>query len=545
MPKEPRVQAQATMRRQHGGQGTPGPSVVTVFGILLVAVSLVAVGAAVTFGSLRGSGTGGDGRAPDPTPTPAAARATPILLTVGPRAQATDGGPTPAAGGTGAPSLIPPSTSGGPLFAPSVPSGASTQPPSSEQQAGSPSPASTAGSPAAGPAADPQTAPSPASSAASPAPGAPLPIPPPLGSPTAAMSPAERAAAEAFARLTTDEEKVGQLLLLAWIGGTAEEARPALRDLKAGGIVHVQNTTTRAGAATINRGLDAIAAEVGMVRPLIAIDHEGGNVQRITDVENLRSNWEFAASGAKDLQACQRGQSHAETLRSMGFSMNLAPVLDVNNNPANPVIGRRSYSDDPEVVARLGAAYVRGLQGGGVAAVGKHFPGHGNTSTDSHLGLPSLPMSVSDLDRIELVPFRRAIDADIAGIMSAHIVFPAVDQSGVPGTLSRPVMTGLLRERLGFKGLSVSDDMGAMKAITDNYTPGDAAVRAVQAGVDMIILSAEFPRQKQSRDALVAAVSDGRITQDRLNEAVQHVLLVKARFGLLGEPAVQPGGGCS
>jgi beta-N-acetylhexosaminidase len=228
----------------------------------------------------------------------------------------------------------------------------------------------------------------------------------------------------------------------------------------------------------------------------------------------------------------------------MGFSMNLAPVLDVNNNPANPVIGKRSYSDDPEVVARLGAAYIRGLQGGGVAAVGKHFPGHGNTSVDSHLGLPSLPMTVEQLDRIELVPFKRAIQADIAGIMSAHIVFPAVDSSGNPATLSRAVMTGLLRERLGFKGLAVSDDMGAMRAITDNFAPGDAAVRAVQAGVDLIILSAEYPRQKQARDALLGAVQDGRITQDRLQQAVMNVLVVKARYGLLGEAAAQTGGGC-
>ena len=129
--------------------------------------------------------------------------------------------------------------------------------------------------------------------------------------------------------------------------------------------------------------------------------------------------------------------------------------------------------------------------------------------------------------------------------MSAHIVFPAVDPSGSPATLSRPVMTGLLRERLGFTGLVVSDDMGAMRAITDNFAPGDAAVRAVQAGVDLVILSAEFARQRQSRDALLAAVESGTITQDRLNEAVMHVLLVKARYGLLGEAAAQPRTNCS
>jgi beta-N-acetylhexosaminidase len=207
------------------------------------------------------------------------------------------------------------------------------------------------------------------------------------------------------------------------------------------------------------------------------------------------------------------------------------------------VIGRRSYSDDPQLVARLGAAYIRGLQAGGVAAVGKHFPGHGNTSVDSHVGLPSLPQSVDELERIELVPFRRAIEADVAGIMSAHIVFPAVDPSGAPATLSRNVMTGLLREKLGFRGLAVSDDLGAMRAITDNYGPGEAAVRAVQAGVDMLILSAELPRQQQARDALVAAVRSGEISRERLEQADRNVLQVKARFGLIGAP-VQTGGGC-
>jgi beta-N-acetylhexosaminidase len=223
--------------------------------------------------------------------------------------------------------------------------------------------------------------------------------------------------------------------------------------------------------------------------------------------------------------------------------MNLAPVLDVNNNPADPVIGKRSYSDDPRLVARLGAAYIKGLQGGGVAAIGKHFPGQGSLGADPNVSLPSLPRTVDELERIELVPFRAAIDAGVAGIMSAHIVFPAVDPSGDPATLSQSVMTGLLRERLGFKGLAVSDDMGAMKAITDNYTPADAAVRAVQGGVDLLILSAEVAQQRQARDGLLAAVKDGRITRERLDRAIRNVLTVKARFGLLGVPA-QTGGAC-
>jgi len=349
---------------------------------------------------------------------------------------------------------------------------------------------------------------------------------------------------KALASLTSDEDKVGQLLLLGWIGSTAEAARPELEELRAGGIVYVQNVSTAAEARAINPALLRIATNTDLVPPLIAIDHEAGIVQRIKDVPNLGSNWDFAHAAATEATACQRGLSHAQTLRALGFTMNLAPVLDVNNNPANPVIGTRSYSDDPDVVARLGSAYIKGLQGGGMVAVGKHFPGHGNTGVDSHLQLPILTQSVDELEKIELIPFRRAIDADVAAIMSAHIVFPAVDPSGVPGTLSRQVMTGLLRERLGFQGLAISDDMGAMKAITDNFSAGDAAVRAVNAGVDMIIMSAELARQRQARDALVQAVQTGEISRDRLDEAVRHVLQAKARAGLLGDAAAPSGAAC-
>src|SRR5438105_2354577 len=164
------------------------------------------------------------------------------------------------------------------------------------------------------------------------------------GSTATAASPVDRAVADAMARLTTDEDRVGQLLLLAWIGSTAEEARPVLRDLRAGGIVYVQNTSSSAEAQAINQSLKQLATDAGVLPPLIAIDHEGGIVQRIKDIPNLGNNWDFAAKQPTELQACQRGLAHAQVLRQMGFSVNLAPVLDVNNNPANPVIGKRSYS---------------------------------------------------------------------------------------------------------------------------------------------------------------------------------------------------------
>ncbi len=351
--------------------------------------------------------------------------------------------------------------------------------------------------------------------------------------------------AAALGALASDEDRVGQLLLLGWIGDTAEAARPTLRELRPGGIVYVDNARLADDARAINAALPSIAQEYGVLPPLIAVDHEGGTVHRIRDVPNLGSNAEFAANAPSDRDACLRGQEHARQLRAMGFTMNLAPVLDVNNNPANPVIGPRSYGADPALVVRLGSAYVRGLQGGGIAAVGKHFPGHGNTSVDSHVQLPSLPQTEAELEHIELVPFRRAIepDTDIAALMSAHIVFPAVDPSGLPATLSYPIITGLLRQKLGFDGLVISDDLAGMRAITDNFAPGAAAVQAVGAGVDMLIIGGGVPRQRESRDALLGALASGALSRQRVDDAVRHVLAVKARFGLLGGAAAA-GPGC-
>jgi beta-N-acetylhexosaminidase len=338
--------------------------------------------------------------------------------------------------------------------------------------------------------------------------------------------------------LTSDGDLVGQLLLLGWAGNTAEQARETIVELHPAGMVFVDNTTSSSTATTINRGLVGIQAESGVIPLFIAVDHEGGVVQRFTDIPNLGSNTAFAKTNPTDVDACERGHTHAEQLAALGFNMNLAPVLDVNNNPDNPVIGTRSYGPDADLVARLGTAYVRGLQGHGIIAVGKHFPGHGNTGVDSHLGLPILPLSLDELEQVELVPFRAVVqpETDIAAIMSAHIVFPAVDPSGVPATLSQPVMTGLLRDRLGFTGLTLSDDLAGMKAITDNYTADDAAVRAVRAGVDMLIIAGGLARQRTSRDALLAALQSGDLPRERVVEAVRHVLTTKARFGLLGDP---------
>ena len=204
------------------------------------------------------------------------------------------------------------------------------------------------------------------------------------------------------------------------------------------------------------------------------------------------------------------------------------PVLDVNNNPANPVINVRSFGEDPAWVSRLGAAFVRGVQDNGMIATGKHFPGHGDTDVNSHLALPVVTASRARLDSVELPPFRASIAAGVGAIMTFHGSMPALDSSGAPGTLSVAVLTGLLRTQMGFRGLIISDAMD-MRGVLDKYGAVEAAKLAVLAGADILI---QPENVAQTIDALVAGVDEGRIPAARIDAAVRRILLAKAGLGL-------------
>jgi beta-N-acetylhexosaminidase len=214
--------------------------------------------------------------------------------------------------------------------------------------------------------------------------------------------------------------------------------------------------------------------------------------------------------------------------RALGIHVDFAPVLDVNNNPANPVINTRSYGEDPHAVAMLGSAFIRGLQEHGMIATGKHFPGHGDTGTNSHLELPIVAVSRSRLDTLELVPFRAAIRAGVGAIMTFHGSMPALDSSGVPGTLSPTVVTTLLRQQLGFTGLVVSDAMD-MRGVLDQYGPTESVKRAVAAGVDVLIQPLDV---HAAIDAIVSGVKENRYPEDRVTEAARRILALKHKLGL-------------
>jgi beta-N-acetylhexosaminidase len=226
--------------------------------------------------------------------------------------------------------------------------------------------------------------------------------------------------------------------------------------------------------------------------------------------------------------AYEQGRLTAQEGRALGIHIAYAPVLDVNNNPDNPVINTRSYGEDPELVARMGVAFIHGLQDHGMIATGKHFPGHGDTGVNSHLALPVVTASRSRLDAVELVPFRAAVNGGVGAIMSFHGVMPALDSSNVPGTLSPKVLTGLLRGEMGFKGIIVSDAMD-MRGVLDQFGAAEATKRGIAAGIDVLIQPSDV---SQTIDAVVAGVSEGRYTAARLDSSVRRVLETKRRLGL-------------
>ncbi len=365
----------------------------------------------------------------------------------------------------------------------------------------------------------------------------PTPPQPPAPGPTPVADPI----AELMAKMSADE-KVAQLFMVGFVGKTAPSELEVLLKSGVGGVIlFAHNLDNPEQTARLTQQLQSAAQQSHLKIPLlISSDHEGGIVTRLTEgVTVFPGLMALGATGSTDY-ARQYGRISGEELRSLGINMNLAPVLDVNNNPNNPVIGVRSLGENPQEVARLGVELIKGLQEGKVAAVGKHFPGHGDTSVDSHLALPTVAHPRSRLDQVELVPFKAAIEAGVDAIMAAHVFFPAIETTPeLPSTLSPAVLTGLLRDQLGFKGVIITDDM-EMNAIRNSFTPGEAAVRAVKAGTDIVLMASRPSDHQAALQAVQQAVKDGQIGTDRLNQSVRRVLELKQRYGLLQSVQIDP-----
>jgi beta-N-acetylhexosaminidase len=348
----------------------------------------------------------------------------------------------------------------------------------------------------------------------------------------AAVSAAERPNlwVEKTLRAMTLDEKVGQMIM----SGTSvqafrnpdseefEKIRHEVVDLHVGGV-HVHGGDPAAVALMINE------MQRGAKVPLLISDNfEGGAGYVFFGATRFPLGMAMGATGQERF-AFEAAKVTAEEGRAIGVNVNFYPVADVNNNPANPIINIRSFGEDPARVAAFVSAYVRGAQENGQIATAKHFPGHGDVATDSHLQMPVLAATRDRLEQLELPPFRAAIDAGVEAVMTAHIDVPALEpEKGLPSTLSRNVLTGLLRDDLHFNGLVFTDAM-TMRGITSNFRDDDATLRAVDAGADIILGP---PSADGSFNAIKSAVQSGRIPMSRIDESVRRILRAKARIGL-------------
>ncbi len=329
--------------------------------------------------------------------------------------------------------------------------------------------------------------------------------------------------------------RIGQLVI-AGFGGTSipVELRSLAADAGLGGIILFgRNIESPEQIAEVACAAQALPGELP---PWVSIDQEGGRVARLGAPFTRWPPMRALGRGDPGL-AARFGRAMARELRAVGVTLDYAPVLDVDTNPDNPVIGDRALSGEAGQVASLGVAVVEALQAGGVAACGKHFPGHGDTDADSHAELPIVPHAVDRLRAVELQPFGAAAAAGVGAIMTAHVLYPALDES-LPATLSRRILD-VLREELAFDGLLLTDDL-EMAAIARHYAADEAVVRAVEAGCDMVLLcGADGDRHAAAVEALIHAVEQERLPRARVEEALARQERVKARF-LAGARAWRP-----
>jgi len=312
------------------------------------------------------------------------------------------------------------------------------------------------------------------------------------------------------------------------VGFHGKTSTPELEKLVARGVGGViffsRNVGLPAEVAELTRAIKRLAE-----RPIIlSLDQEGGQVARLrqgfTEIPPMRA---LGASRSPEL-AREIGELIGREVRAVGFDLNYAPVLDVDTNPNNPVIAARSFGRTPELVSELGVALAAGLESAGVAACGKHFPGHGDTSQDSHLELPRLPHSLERLEQVELAPFSAAIQAGIPALMTAHVIFEPLD-AVYPATLSQAVLHDLLRGKMGYDGLVISDDI-EMRAIADHFGVAETVVRGLNAGVDQFLCCHTAELAHRAIDAIIHAVESGAVSRETLQRANRRIERFAARY---------------
>ena len=369
-------------------------------------------------------------------------------------------------------------------------------------------------------------------------------VPSPESTPTPALTPVPEPdpLAEQLAAMTV-EEKVGQLLIGGFEGTEiGDQATRLVQEYQVGGLILYGRNIAGAGQlVTLTNGLKALNGDG--IPLFLSIDQEGGGVDRMPP-EVRRTPGAYCVGQTGSVPAAQSyGDVLAAECAAFGLNLDFAPVLDVWSNPGNTVIGQRAFSADARTVAGLGPAAARRMMDQGIIPAVKHFPGHGDTAVDSHVGLPVVDKSPEELEETELIPFRAAFqsagtDGQVPAVMVAHILLTQLDPER-PASLSPAVVTGLLREELGFAGAVLTDDL-TMGAVTQSYGLGEAAVLAVEAGCDILLVCHGQDSVPAVRTALLEAVASGRITAERLDESVYRILRLKTEYALTNEPVSPP-----
>ncbi|MGB4043452.1 MAG: beta-N-acetylhexosaminidase [Thermacetogeniaceae bacterium] len=333
----------------------------------------------------------------------------------------------------------------------------------------------------------------------------------------------------------TLEEKIGQMVMVGIEGKMlGDDAKQLIQQHHVGGIIlFKRNIDNPAQTLSLINELKRVNS-AKKIPLFLSVDEEGGRVSRMpAQLKKLPSSGRIGEVNDSEI-SFEIGRLLGQELRAFGFNMDFAPVLDINSNPNNPVIGDRSFGTTPELVSRLGLQIMKGLQSQNVISVVKHFPGHGDTSVDSHIGLPSVYHDYERLKSFELIPFADAVTNNADAVMIAHILLPNIDPEH-PASLSRAVITDILRKDLNFQGVVITDDL-TMGAITNNYGLGEAAVKAVTAGSDIVLVCHSMEMEMQVINALTKAVEAGQISTERVDESVYRILKLKQKYQLSDEP---------
>lgn len=327
----------------------------------------------------------------------------------------------------------------------------------------------------------------------------------------------------------TLEEKIGQMFIMKIEGQEVNENTVKLiTEDKVGGVILFQNNIK--DSSQLVKLINSIK-KYNVENPIplfISIDEEGGRVTRMPkEVRKLPSSREIGKVGSKDV-AYNVGLTVGEELRSFGINMNFAPVMDINNNPANKVIGDRAFGDNPQTVSELGVEVMKGLKNAEVIPALKHFPGHGNTSVDSHEDLPIINKDIESLEKFEMLPFKKGIEEGADVIMIAHILLPQLDKDN-PSTLSPVIIKDILREKFGFQGVVITDDI-SMKAISNKYGVGESALKALKAGSDIVLSCYTPDKQEEMINFIKKSVKDGSLSEEEIDEKLYRILELKNKY---------------